>query len=341
MKKSNLLILILLLLSRVATAQKSDLTRLFSDQQTLDIKLKVSIKDIKKKTNDSTYLPYMFYVKNAKGGWDSIKIDVRARGIFRRKNCYFAPLKIKSEKENTKGTVLEGNKSLKLVLPCQNNDGKNVLLLKEYVAYKMYERITPYYFNTRLANVEFSELDGKKTKTFQLAGFFIEDDDKVAKRNKAKVMEKLNLHPLGLNDTAALKHDLFQFMIANTDWSTTFLHNAKVMYKEPRTYIPLAYDFDMSGFVNPPYAEVNADLGITSVRDRLYRGFCRKEPVVQYVRQDFVRKEPEIMGVIEKYRTLFSEKEYADMRPFIGEFFSIIKDDGKFNKYVVEGCRKK
>src|SRR5436190_8457980 len=98
-------------------AQKSEVAALFRDEKPLDIKLKVSIKDIKKKTNDSTYLPAMFYVKNESGGWDSIKIEVRARGIYRRKNCFFTPIRIKANKANTKGTILDGNKSLKLVMP--------------------------------------------------------------------------------------------------------------------------------------------------------------------------------------------------------------------------------
>ena len=166
--KKFLSILIIGLFAIHLQAQKSDVTTLFRDEKALDIKLKVSIKDIKKKTNDSTYLPAMFYVKNESGAWDSIKIGVRARGIFRRKNCYFTPIRIKISKSDAKGTLLEGNKSLKLVMPCQNNDGKNPLVLKEYICYKMYEPITPYHFNTRLVNLDFTETDGKKNKNSQL-----------------------------------------------------------------------------------------------------------------------------------------------------------------------------
>ena len=322
-------------------AQKSDVTALFREQKVLDTKLRVSIKDIKKKTNDSTYLPSALYIKNESGQWDSVKIGVRARGIFRRKNCYFSPIRVKVSKSDAKGTLLEGNKSLKLVMPCMNNDGKNTLVIKEFICYKMFEEVSPYYFNTRLLNLDFTELDGKKNKPFQLTAFLIEDDDIVAKRHHAKVMENLNLHPLTLNDTAALQHDFFQLMVANTDWSTTFLHNAKLIYQEPRKYIPLAYDFDMSGFVNPPYAEVSPDLPIASVRERLYRGFCRKEPIVQEVRKQFLAAEPRIMSVVDRYEKDVTPKEFADMKKYLGEFFAILKDNNQFNRYVLEGCRKK
>ena len=322
-------------------AQKSDVTPLFREEKALDMKLKVSIKDIKKKTNDSTYLASMLYVKNENGAWDSIKISVRARGIYRRKNCYFTPIRIKLSKSDAKGTLLEGNKSLKLVMPCQNNDGKNPLVLKEYICYKLYEPITPYYFHTRLVNLDFTESDGKKDKIFKLTAFLIEDDDLVAKRSHAKVMESLNLHPLALHDTSALRHDLFQLMVANTDWSTTFLHNAKVMMQEPKKYIPLTYDFDMSGFVNPPYAQVNSELGIANVRERLYRGFCRKEPVTQAVRKQFIELEPTLMDIVGRYEKDFSARDFNDMKKFMEEFFVMLKDNGEFNRMVLEGCRKK
>ena len=328
-------------LSLQVSAQKSDVTDLFREQKPLDLKLKVSIKDIKKKTNDSTFLPAALYSKTEAGNWDSIKINVRARGIFRRKNCYFSPIRIKISKSDAKGTFLEGNKSLKLVMPCQNNDGKNPLVMKEFVCYKMYEKISPYYFNTRLANLDFTEADGKKNKNFQLISFFIEDDNLVAKRHHAKVMENLNLHPLGLNDTAALRHDFFQLMVANTDWSTTYLHNAKVIFQEPKKYIPLTYDFDMSGFVNPPYAEVSPELGIANVRERLYRGFCRKEPVTQFVRKEYLALEPTILGVVDSYQKDFSPRDFKDMKEYLGEFFGILKNDSQFKSMILDGCRKK
>lgn len=340
MKKIFLFIFCGFLLGNVY-GQKSDVTPLFQGDQALDLKLKISIKDIKKKTNDSTYLPSAFYMKNATGGWDSIKVQVRARGIFRRKNCYFAPIRVKIDKKDAKGTLFEGNKSLKLVMPCQNNDGKNALVMREFIAYKMYEQLTPYYFNTRLINLDFTEAEAKKSKSYQLTAFFIEDDDVVAKRHHAKIMEKLNLHPKGLNDTSALKHDFFQYMISNIDWSTTFLHNAKVMFREPRTYIPLAYDFDMSGFVNPPYAEVNADMGQTSLRDRLYRGFCRAEGPTREVRRQYLEAEPKVMGVLASYEKAVGPKEYNDMKQFVGEFYKFLKDDKQFKQVILDGCRTK
>jgi hypothetical protein len=40
----------------------------------------------------------------------------------------------------------------------------------------------------------------------------------------------------------------------------------------------------MAGIVNAPYATVHDFMAISSVRERLYRGFCREETMIEYVR---------------------------------------------------------
>ena len=121
----------------------------------LSIQLKYSIKNIKKNTNDSTYILSTLLYKNDKVLWDSIKIKIRARGNHRRETCYYVPLKLKLKKPSIKGTLFEGNKKLKLVLPCLSGITSNDLVIKEYLAYKLYEIISPFHFKTRLVNIDF------------------------------------------------------------------------------------------------------------------------------------------------------------------------------------------
>jgi hypothetical protein len=154
-------------------------------------------------------------------------------------------------------------------------------------------------------------------------------------------MENLNLHPLRLSDTSSLKHDLFQYLISNIDWSTTFGHNAKIMLQPTNRYIPLCYDFDMSGFVNPPYGVPNEELGQSDIRDRIYRGFCRPEPVVQAVRQHYLKVEPDVMATLASYEKDFPPRTYTTLKQYTGDFFAILKNDNDFKRKIVEGCRKK
>lgn len=316
-------------------------TRLFQEEQPLDLALQISFKEIKKKTNDSTYLSSILRFKSG-DHWDSLKVGIRSRGMFRKNNCYFTPLRLKIKKEEAKGTVFEGNKSLKLVLPCEVSNDNNALIIKEYICYQLYELISPYTFNTRLVNIDLREQSSKKAKSFSLTGFFIEDDDLVAARHHAKVIENQSLHPLSLDDTSAIQHDLFQYMISNTDWSTAFYHNAKIIRMEPRKFVPLAYDFDMSGFVDAPYASVDPSFGVSSVRTRVYRGFCRKnEGALQYVRHQIINREPELLKTVALCQNHLTPAEYASLQQFMNEFFDTLKSDSQFRDNIVNKCRTK
>lgn len=314
---------------------------LFADQTPLKIKLKVSLKDVRKETNDTTYMDGILHYETAGNVWDSIQVSLRTRGDFRLKNCFFPPLRVKIKKKDAKGTLFEGNKSLKLVVPCKKSKDNNGLIVREYMCYKVYELLTPYTFSTRLVDLDFTDQGGKKDSEYQLTGFFIEDDDVVADRFDAKVMENLNLHPKALHDTTAVRHDLFQYFIANIDWSTTFLHNAKIIQtKDPFRNIPLTYDFDQSGFVNASYATLNPEFDMVSVTDRVYRGFCRaNNGVVEYVRNQFIGLEGDIDNILNQYKTDMTDKEFAQLQRFVGDFFKIMKNDNLFKSEVLDKCR--
>ena len=340
--RHNLLLLILVMaLPSLILAQKSDKTILFSSDAPLDIRLRFNVKDVKKITVDTIYTASVMHFKSG-DKWDSIPVDIRARGNFRRANCYFPPLRIKIKKDAAKGTVFEGNRSLKLVLPCKSEKDGN-LVLREYVCYKMYEPVTKYIFNTRRAAIDFTDVSNKKKAHLPVVGFFIEDDDLVAKRHNSKVIET-QMSPMRLQDTASVRHDYFQFMIANTDWSTAFMHNAKVIQvsdsKAPY-YVPLTYDFDMSGVVNAPYAQVNETLGIASVTERLYRGFCRAPGVMDAVRKEYLANEGKIMGELKRHESLFEPKEFTGMNNFVKDFFEILRSDTRFKTEVTDKCRTK
>ena len=319
--------------------QSSDVTALFKEEKPLAIRMKVSLKSIRKDTDDSTYIAStLFYKSEEKATWDSIPMRIRARGNFRREFCYFVPMRIKLKKGDSKGTVFEGNKSLKLVLPCNTAKTADALIMKEYMCYQLYEPATPYIFNTRLLNITLEDVD--KKKTHQLLGFFIEDDDIVADRFQGKAIDDTKVHPLQLHDTTSVRHDLFEYWISNTDWSSVYYHNMKLV-KTEKGYFPIPYDFDMAGFVNAPYAKGSAELGTTESRTRVYRGFCRPEPLVQYVRKEYIALEPTMNGIIDKYQSYFDPKEFASIKKYSDEFFTILKSDQKFKENILQKCRTK
>jgi hypothetical protein len=319
--------------------QSPSLTPLFQEEKPLTIRLKVSLKSIRKDTDDSTYIASTLYYKDGeKTSWDSISMRIRARGNFRRENCYFVPMRIKMKKGDSKGTVFAGNKSLKLVLPCNTAKTADALIMKEYMCYQVYEPVTPYIFNTRLLKITLEDVD--KKKTHEMLGFFIEDDDIVADRFHAKAIDSTKVHPLTLHDTTTVRHDLFEYWISNTDWSSVYYHNMKLI-KTEKSYIPIPYDFDMSGFVNAPYAKGSAELGTTDSRTRVYRGFCRPEPLVQHVRKEYIALEPKMNDIIGQYQSYFDPKEFTSIKKYSDEFFTILKSDQKFKENILQRCRTK
>ena len=146
-------------------------TLLFRSEEKLPLKLRYSQKDLRKLTNDSTYMNTVLSFREDDGSWKTLDVTIRTRGNFRLKNCYFPPVKLKIKKSVASGTLFEGNKKLKLVLPCLIQKENNDKVLKEYMAYKFYETVSPYHFKTRLVDIAFEEEKGKGYKDHQLLGF--------------------------------------------------------------------------------------------------------------------------------------------------------------------------
>ncbi len=331
----------LFLLCIEARGQNKDVTLLFQNEKPIAIRLNFSIKEVKKITNDTIYTASKLSYQTEDGSWDTLNIGLRARGNFRRANCFFPPLRIKLKKGGGEKGLFAGNKSLKLVVPCQTGARYNDLILKEYLCYQLYEVLTPYIFNTRLVDLTLTDLSAKSPKIHTLKAFLIEDDDLVAKRFKGKVADELKVHPLAIHDTTSVTQAFFQYMIANTDWSSYAQHNVKVLVLEKSKFIPLDYDFDMAGLVDAPYATVSEMLEITSVRDRMYRGFCRDESIVRYVQAEFIRLEPKIMEVVNSFEKDINPKELAVIKKYLEDFYGILKNDKAFKQNILMKCRTK
>jgi len=312
---------------------------LFQSNEPIDLRATGSIKSIKKKSNDSTLVTGKFEYKQD-SLWITLPVQTRVRGNFRLKKCYFPPLKLKFKKRDVKGSLFEGNKSLKLVLPCQTYANKNNLVRREYLCYQFYQVLSPYYFKTRLANFELTETSRRKPRTYKLVTFFVEDNSMVAKRSGGKVSEVKGVNPGAFDEMQSIRNDFFQYMIGNADWSAVYQHNSNTLIVNSR-FIPLSYDFDMAGFVNAPYAQANPPSAVTGdLRERVYRGFCKSKPAMQEIRKEFLEKEGAVLKIIDQHEKSFSNFEMKDMKGYLDSFFTILKDDRLFETAILEGCRK-
>lgn len=355
------------------TAQEIKSTSIFDTHAPFPLKFTYSNKQMRKATSAESYAKSnMHFLQN--DAWDSIAIGLKARGNFRRKNCYFPPIKLKIKAAEAKGTPFEGFKKMKVVLPCMLQKRSNDDVLLEYLAYKLYEPISSSHFKTRLVDLEFvddprkkktedplatmyrefnsntalpqndSVFTRRKPKTYHLRAILIEDIKNVAKRNQAKALDRF-VHPLAQDAVASVRNAFFQFMIGNTDFSTAYGHNQKLLFKDKKT-IPLPYDFDMSGLVDASYAVVsninNQELAITEVTQRLYRGFKRDSKTTQQVRAEFLVHKNELLKIVDEYKLSFDNpKTYQKTKKYLLGFFKILESESRFKREILDQARTK
>jgi len=319
-----------------------EVSRLFHEEKLLELQLTYSKKDILSFSNDSSYMKSNFRYQTEEGQSKSIDVKIRARGNYRRLNCYFLPLRIKIKKNASKETIFEEDRKLKMVLPCLNTSHANDDVLKEFLAYKIFEILSPYHFDTKLLNIDLEEEKENKKKDHDLIGIFIQDDAQLAIQNKGKEIKR-HIHPQNQDPASSVRNALFQYMIGNTDYSIGYRHNEKLFWIDDKI-VPIPYDFDMSGLVNASYAVVSAvnnkNLPITKVTDRLYRGFERDDEILQQIRVEFLNSEQDIYAVIDKYQFYFKyPKAFKECKNYIEGFYKIIKDDKKFENRILKNER--
>ena len=57
-------------------------------------------------------------------------------------------MKIKIKKKDAENTIFKGARTLKLVVPCQNESGNNELVYKEIMCYEMFEKLSKIHLKT-------------------------------------------------------------------------------------------------------------------------------------------------------------------------------------------------
>ena len=317
-------------------------TPLFGPQEPLSLALRASIKSLKGDTNDSTYLNSMLYFNPHEGVSDSLGIQVRARGNARREVCFYPPIALRFSDSNTRGTPFEGQKEVKLVLPCQIGGDYEDYVLKELLAYKLFEQVSPYFYATRLVQLDFLEVRGNRERRHELWAFLLEDHSAVARRLNGKRVRR-NVPPEMQDALAGVRDNLFQFMIGNTDYSMRMQHNQRLYYLDG-TYVTLPYDFDMSGLVNAPYATVNniqnLDSNIEQVTERLYKGYARDTTLMQQVRGEFLAARPAMEKCLNDLEPYFKDRrQMAEAREYLDSFFHILENDRLFERRIIEHMR--
>jgi hypothetical protein len=250
-------------------------------------------------------------------------IEVRPRGKYRRRTCDVPPLKMKFRKKELKALGLDTLNEIKIAVPCFDDPESETLLLREYVAYRMFERLNPdCSVRARLVHITFHDKHIEKTRA-PVYGLLIEHEEQVAARLDGDLVEYYNLPPDSINAEQAALNALFQFMIGNTDWAISEVRNVYCLkpHKGGKICV-IPFDFDFSGLVNAPYAIPSSHTGLKNVRERLLLADGIPDASLQQALQVFRETQSALVGLCQG--AFLSEKSSGYMKEYIEKFFAAV-----------------
>jgi len=239
-------------------------------------------------------------------------VKVKPRGKFRRRVCDFPPLKIKFSKDQLEAAGLSKHNDLKLVTHCMDSAEFNEsLVLREYLAYKLYNELTPNSFRVQLMKITYQDKNDKLYKVTQY-GFLIEDVDELAERmGGVECDDCLGLATEQIDSSNEKIASMFEYLIGNTDWSFDMARNIKLIKMPNGSHIPIPYDFDFSVLVNAPYLRPNTDLNQTSNMERIYTGLSANANQVYATVSYFKTKRDALLDIIHGFHFLSKNDRFA------------------------------
>jgi hypothetical protein len=279
---------------------------------------------------------------------DTVAFDVglEPRGKSRRQRdvCVFPPLWVDFKRKAVRDTVFANQNRLKLVTHCGLSSRYEQHLLREYLAYRILNLITDRSFRVRLLQVDYQET-GSDESGSRKPGFFIEHQRRLAERLGLTYEKLPGIEREALDPEHASLIELFQYLIGNVDFSLVVgpegescCHNAKLFRDPQGAMLAVPYDFDMSGFVDPPYGFPNRELRQRSLRQRIYRGYCRAGDAHERAVARFREKRQEILALLTDQAELESRTR-RKLVDYVEDFYDVLDNPKKLNKRVLEACR--
>lgn len=346
--KSQLLLLIVLFYTIGIYAQTNEVEKtfeapyLFGSDTLIELSITTNIKELIKDTGKKSRYHNARLSYQLGDSVVSMIVQLKTRGHYRKnKNvCSFPPLRIKFNKTSSSYTLFHGQKKLKIVGHCRNNNSRfQQMVFQEYLIYKAYQILSPESFRVRLARVTYKD-SANEVKNLEEYVFFIEDFEKMANRNGKIPIYKERIHQTNTMINKVTRMAVFQFMVGNTDWGVPTLHNIKMIAKTPTSRpVPVPYDFDWASLVNAPYAVPNAKLDIESIHERLYRGYQRTPEELEFIFKEFRMKKEKFYSLY-KNNYFLTEKEKRRVLEFFDEFYDIIDNTKLVKIYFINNARQ-
>ena len=308
---------------------KHSIFQSFQKEEIVDITIETDLAAIKENKKKVVYQAATITINKGESSV-SHALKISARGRSRRKYCEFPPLKLKFSKAGLASLGLqEKYKSIKLVTHC-NEDGDNNVL-KEYLAYQMYQELTDKSLKTQLVRVNY--MDAKTGNSFTKYGILIENTKEMVSRLGGVEEERMGLTADVYNREQLNLFAVFQYMIGNEDWRLEFLRNVKLVAAENGEIIPVPYDFDASGLVNASYAVPDRDLRLSTVVQRQFMGQFKTESERTAVISKILSKKENLINIVKGMDQLSRSKKRESLQ-YLKSFFDIIENNEDLNQLM-------
>ena len=292
-------------------------------------------------TLSTEYYPATISVAGPDGSQLTVPLKIRARGHWRLKseNCDFPPLLLNFSEQKNDSSLFAGQDKLKLGTHCRSkSDEYEQYVLREYLVYRVYNRLTPIGFRVRLARVTYVDHAGKREPLTKWA-FFVESEEAMAKRNGGVILKGTGMTYGDLDPFQGGLVAAFEYMVGGTDWSLLALHNIRLIQSETLgKMVPVPYDFDYAGVVDTRYAVPDPRLQIKSVRERVYRGNCRTVEAWAPVLQRFTEERDSIYALYRGQADL-NPKYANEAIKYYDQFYEVIGNPKSLKRELVEPCK--
>lgn len=285
------------------------------------VTIEMDLTTIMAQRNNDTYFPAAVMTDNGL----SFKAEVRPRGKYRRKNSVYPPLKLKFKKKELIAAGMDTLNEIKLVLPAFDNALGDELVIREYLAYKMFEKLSPVHVKARLIRLTIKDTHVEKSKKNMFA-ILVEDAEETAARYNGVEVEEYGISPDSLAANQAALLVMFEYMIGNTDWDISMMRNVRLLRTQAGGKIlALPYDFDFSGLVSAPYASPSSDTGLKTVRDRFLMANGIKPDALKRAVMNLRKNRQAIYDIC---RNRFVSRDTSDdMMLFLDTFFNQIGEN--------------
>jgi hypothetical protein len=331
MRRALLVALAAALWARAAPAQAP----LFRSHDTLSVTLRTDLRALfrDKDTVNATWRPATLSYAGPSGPVQ-VPLEVRTRGIYRLFHCDVPPIRLRFRDSTSRGTLFHGLRRPKLVNACRDDDRYEQYVLEEYAIYRLWRLFTPASLSARLLRVTYEDAAGHMKPMTRFA-FVTEDPDRFAGRFDGTYL-KLGMGVGRLNQLNVALLSVFQYFIGNTDWSLIGLHNVYLLRVKDST-LAVPFDFDWSGVIDAPYARPAAILHTRGVRERVYRGYCQDQEVVDSALDRFEALHDSIWAL---YRSIpgLDSRSVRQTLDYYEEFYRAIADRPRFARLVAREC---